>query len=167
MRFSCHKQEDFHGPGSYGSCRRKFIFCAVSQQQNFLSEKVPILRVSMMEECNIFCMRTAGNNQFQNGFSILSVFSFTKRLEWYELLRLNTFYVGIFCTLCSIGETWLMHFLIKCLRYLFCFTVRKINIKRFYVIETNDIKTSQDSFNSLKHCFRRFLKYPHSEVSAL
>lgn len=42
-----------------------------------------------------------------------------------------------------------------------------MNIKRFYVIETNDIKTSQDSFNSLKHCFRRFLKYPHSEVSAL
>jgi len=31
----------------------------------------------------------------------------------------------------------------------------------------NDIKTSQNSSNSLKYCFRRFLKYPYSEVSAL
>jgi len=77
---------------------------AVSQQQNILSEKRPILRERMMEEGMIYCMRTAGNNQFQNGFSILSVFSFTKRLEEYELLRLNTFYVGIFVRYAASGK---------------------------------------------------------------
>lgn len=78
--------------------------CAVSRQQNLLSEKVPILRERMMEEGMIYCMRTVGNERFQNGFSILSVFSFTKKPEGYELLRLNTFYVGIFVRYAASGK---------------------------------------------------------------
>lgn len=47
----------------------------------------------------------------------------------------------------------------------FCFTIRKNYISNGLMLSNWTIyKTSLNSFNEFKHRFRRFLKYPYSEV---
>jgi len=126
------------------------------------------LRIGRTEERNFFWIGIVRNDLFQKtDFLLHRFFRSRKGRDGMNLQGWILLHNWAFSCICSDRFTCILRMSGENVRVSILLQNPEKLISNDWMLSKRMIaKTSQDCFNSFKHCFRHFLKYPHFEVSA-